>query len=77
MGDADVLPIICETTGNANVADVIHCLTTEVLSEGTWESLIFHLNTIRDYKRRLPRDTWVADHVKQRAALCLLHNLKA
>ena len=46
MGDADGLPIICETTWNANMAAVIHCLTTEVISEGTWESLIFRLSTI-------------------------------
>lgn len=45
--------IICETTWDANVADVIHCLTTEVISDGTWESLIFRLNTMRDYKRRV------------------------
>lgn len=67
---ADVLPIICEMTWHASVADVIHCLTTEVISEGTWEWLIFFcLSTGWDYKRTAPRHTdysWV----KQRAAFC-------
>lgn len=41
MGNYGILPIICETTRNANMADVIHCHSTEVISEGTWKSLIF------------------------------------
>lgn len=52
MGNDGILPIICETTRNANMADVIHCHSTEVISEGTWKSLIFYLSTMRDYKRR-------------------------
>lgn len=53
MGNDGILPIICETTRNANMADVIHCQSAEVISEGTWKSLIFfNLSTMWDYKRR-------------------------
>lgn len=41
MGNDGILPIICETTQNVNVADIIHCHSTEVISEETWKSLIF------------------------------------
>lgn len=54
---ADVLPIICEMTWHASVADVIHCLTTEVISEGTWEWLIFFVWAQDGITKELPRDT--------------------
>lgn len=53
MGNDDILPIIRETTQNANMADVIHCHSTKVISGGTWKSLTFYLSTMWDYKRRV------------------------
>lgn len=73
MGNDGILPIICETTRNANMADVIHCQNTEVISEGTGKSVIFLFeHNVGLQKRGLAQDTWVAGQVERCAALPLL-----